>query len=241
MNNKKNANQKRNIKIDTAKVNSLIESIKDNQYQKRYEEFNNDVLKADFDVMSVADMQTMYNDGASLLDEYYLICEDIKCDSNIIMKMHYSMNQLAYYINISTNNELTKAFEKQKNINNKLTRTANAANNNIKNTRKQLDSIITTMISIILTISVITAAIVGVEKINANYILPFLTTIFLFGIIMISFTYSLYQNKLKKSSISIIIISIIITILVWLLSWKVDIGKPFTMNENIQYINNKMS
>lgn len=104
----------------------------------------------------------------------------------------------------------------------------------IKNEQK---SIITTIISIVLAISIIPTAIAGIEHIDGNYILPFLAIIITFGLVMIGYTYSLYQEKFKKRIIIFLVFFGIITGGLWYLAFNFDISVTQKIEQNV-VINN---
>lgn len=94
----------------------------------------------------------------------------------------------------------------------------------IKDFQGDLKTIITTILGIVLAISIIPTAIVGIEKVSANFILPFIATIMLFGMIMIVFIYSIYQSKVKCSTIIIIFLFSVLTALLWFSVWDINIS-----------------
>lgn len=213
--------------IEVTKAKETDKESPNETLEKECKEYNENVKNTDLSKLSEIELQKKYIDGTELLNSYYITCEEFACNANIIMNIHYSINLIMYQINRNTNEYFIKNLTNIKGTNEKLARTISSAKNEIRKTRNQMESILTTVISIILTISVITAAIAGIEKIDANYILPFVATVFLFGTIIISFVYSLYKNKLTITSILLLLFSMIFTISIWFLSWKIDIGKPF--------------
>lgn len=98
--------------------------------------------------------------------------------------------------------------------------------------RKDIQGLITTIISIILTISIIPTAITGIQYIDSNYVLPFLSSIILFGMIMIIFIYNIYQDKIKISTWIILITMLILSIGFWVVSYKTNIANDLR-NDNI--------
>lgn len=113
----------------------------------------------------------------------------------------------------------------------------------LENLQKDMKSITTTIVAIILAISIIPTAISGIQGMNKNYILPFISSIILFGMIMITFTYNIYQDKIKKSTIWIIVITLIITIVLWLSSiffdFDLETKKELKNNETTNNIMNE--
>lgn len=116
---------------------------------------------------------------------------------------------------------------------------------NLENLQKDMKSITTTIVAIILAISIIPTAISGIQDMDKIYILPFVSSIIFFGMIMITFTYSIYQDEIKKSTCCIIIATLIITIGLWLstifLNLDLKTKKELKNNEINNIINEEVT
>lgn len=102
----------------------------------------------------------------------------------------------------------------------------------LEDVKTEQKTMITTILGIVLAISIIPTAITGIEHINPSYILPFLSTIVLFGMIMIAFIYSIYQKELKVSTIVILVLFMVVTVILWLSTWNIDISIIPKVNTN---------
>lgn len=126
----------------------------------------------------------------------------------------------SYQIKVNLENERKKLQENIDSANTQVAQTCQQINE-LKDEQK---SIITTILGIVLAISIIPTAIVGIEKVHPNYILPFISTIALFGMIMIAFIYSIYQSTIKLSTFFILLLFILLTGLLWFSSWNINIS-----------------
>lgn len=115
---------------------------------------------------------------------------------------------------IELNDKLSRTIHNTKNIE----KDAKARTQEIKHIRNDIKSIITTILAIVLTFSIIPTAITAVTNMDANYIIPFIASIAVFGMIMVVFIYSIYQDKLNTSTWVILVISIVICIILWICS-----------------------
>lgn len=194
------------IKKSIPKANTAIE----NDYKIFCEKYKNQ----NFDKYTLKRLKDLYEVGNGLLNQYFII----KCDfdSNIFNQLQHIVNHIMYNIHIQQvsniaeqNRILNNKLEKEIQTVRKLSNEINKKNTEIKKIKNDVKSVTTTIISIILSISIIPTAIAGIEKISPNYILPFLSSVILFGIIMITFIYSIYQDKLRISTWGILIIAII--------------------------------
>lgn len=226
---KKHSNNNNNNKVSFSNINIdkiLNEILKTSKNDKsnEYEEFCNKYIDENFEHYDVATLNNIYDIGNGLLYQYF-VTEDKNCDNEIVKKMQYVINEITYIITtkqfdkLKLQNEeldisLTQTIERAEQLNNNSEKIAQE----VIDIKKDMKSITTTIISIILAISIIPTAIAGIEKISANYILPFLSSIILFGIIMITFIYSIYQDKLKKSTWAILILTTILTEILWIVS-----------------------
>lgn len=217
---KENLNNVSNSSLNTIKiVEDKIKNI--NNKNNEYEEFCNKYINIDFTKDKIEDLKQIYDIGNELLNQYFITNDNI-CENTILIQLQYILSKIMYNINIkqvcdldeknqALNEKLTKAIKTAKELENEARR----KEIEIRHVKNDIKSIMTTIISIILAISIIPTAIAGIEKIAPNYILPFLSSIILFGIIMITFVYSIYQDELKKSTWKILILSIIICFLFW--------------------------
>lgn len=201
------------IEIALAKDNSSVE----NEY--RY--FCNRYENADFTKYNVERLKNIYEIGNELLNQYFITNCNIT-DSNIVIQLQYIIGNIMYNINIKQaysineqNHALNKKLENTINRAELLEKESTKRSQDIRHVKNDVKSITTTIISIILSISIIPTAIAGIQYIDVNYILPFISSIILFGMITIAFVYSIYQDEVKKSTWAILITAIIITIILW--------------------------
>lgn len=228
-----------NSKID---INGIKKSIsKDNTaVENDYKIFCERYRNQNFDKYTLERLKNLYEVGNGLLNQYFII--GCNFDNNIFNQLQHIVNHIIYNINIQQasniakqNRILNSKLEKEIQTVSKLSNEINKKNIEIKKIKNDVKSITTTIISIILSISIIPTAIAGIDKISPNYILPFLSSVILFGIIMIAFIYSIYQDKLKISTWGVLIIAIIICAGFWYSSCYTNIQKELKEeNQNIQ-------
>ena len=226
------------ILIDKAKINKDIKDTETSNENDEYKEFCNQYINVDFSQYKVEELKRIYEIGEGLLNQYF-ITGDIICDNGTIIQIQHIVNAMMYQINMKQAYDLN---EKNKALNKELKGNVNEAKNlrkesqkiasEMKHVKNDVKSIITTIISIILTISIIPTAITAIDKIDANYVLPFLSSIVLFGMIMITFVYSIYQNKIKPLTWCILIITLILTIIFWIISFNKGIVSSTNRTEN---------
>ena len=216
------------IIIDKDKIN---EDIRDNHEsnESEYKEFCSQYINEDLSQYKVENLKKIYEIGNGLLNQYF-IAGNIICDNNTIIQIQYIVNAIMYQINMKQAfdiNEKNKALNKELkgNVNEakKLRKESQKIASEMKHVKNDVKSIITTIISIILTISIIPTAITAIDKIDANYVLPFLSSIISFGMITIIFVYSIYQNKIKLLTWCILLITLILTIIFWVISFNRNI------------------
>lgn len=231
--------EKDKINVQQIKADISIAKNEDNAYQ----EFCSQYTGYNFKIYNVEKLRNIYEIGNGLLEQYFIV-EDKKCNESILIQLQYILSQITYCIfekqseelkkqNLSLNKSLNKATSNAE----KLQKEAKNTTQQVKEVKEEQKNIIVTIISIVLTISIIPTAIAGIQNINGNYVLPFLSSIVLFGIIMISFVYTIYSERFKKRMIVFLTISIIITGLLWYMSFNFDIcltPKNDTDNENVQ-------
>ena len=186
------------IIIDKDKVNKDIQNNENSNENDEYKEFCCQHMNEDFSQCKVEKLKQIYEIGNGLLNQYF-IAGDIICDNNTIIQIQYIVNAIMYQINMKQAydmNEKNKALNKSlsKNVDDakKLKRDSQKMASEMKHVKNDVKSIIATIISIIITISIIPTAITGIDKIDANYILPFLSSLILFGMITIIFIYTIY-------------------------------------------------
>ncbi len=216
------------IKKDIPIDNTAIEN-EYKYYCARYKDIN-------FERYTIEGLKRIYETGNGLLNQYFIT----KCNLKNNIMYHINMKQV---ININKENRnLNKKLENAIKDAECLTKEMNKKSAEIKHIKNDMKSITTTIISIILAISIIPTAIAGIERISPNYILPFLSSIILFGIIMITFVYSIYQEKLKMSTWVVLGISIIICIVFWCTSFINIEKEDIRGNSNIiNYTENSQS
>ncbi len=227
---------------DVSSSNINITEIKKQAYNiiksTEYEEFCQKYMGQNFSSLKAEELKKIYQSGIGLLNQHYITNDTVKSD--IIIHLQYIINNVSYEIwnkqansiatqNNSLNKDLGKAIQKV----DKLEKDAGINKKEIKRMKDDMKSVTTTIISIILAISIIPTAITGIEKIDANYILPFLSSIILFGMIMIVFTYSIYQDRVKKSTWAILIIGLILSIAFWIISFALDIKNVSESDDNL--------
>lgn len=199
--------------------------------------FCEDFLEKDFSKEKSIILKQTYEDGVELLNTYYITNSEDIIEMSILQQVQFIVMKINYEIenrqlkevlrrNRELNNELIKAMNKAETIE-KQTKSDKKEIEHIKNDMK---SITTTIISIILAISIIPTAIAGIERMDSNYILPFIATIILFGMVMITFVYSIYQDKIKTSTWIILISMLVATIICWTSS----IIPILNINKNIE-------
>lgn len=166
-------------------------------------------------VLSVTDL--LINDCHSekgfitgLYENFALLCYEYQ---------KLSLRCESYQIKDNLNKEAMCLQEKVDGLNKQI----KIAKKNVGEIKNDTKNIVTTMLGIILAISIIPTAIVGIEKVNVNFILPFISTIILLGMIMIIFVYSIYQDSIKLSTDFIVILFMILTCVLWWMSWNWDI------------------
>ena len=208
--------------------------------EKEYKRFCRKYTGIDFSNYKVRDLKHICDIGNGLLDQYFIVSgkdTDVFEDKNIIIKLQHIVNLMVYTIMNKENQELyvqNKSLNEQlrKNIKDaqELRNESNKKNEEIEHIKNDMKSITTTIISIILAISIIPTAIAGIEKMESNYIIPFISTVMLFGMVMITFVYSIYQDKIKTSTWIILISMLVATIICWTSS----IIPILNINKNIE-------
>ena len=219
--NSNNLNDVGNSNINIEEILKAIDTILKNTDQNEYIEFCEKYIGQDFETYKVEELKNIYEIGNGLLNQYF-VTQNGNLDKDLVAQLQYIVSNIMY--NVITKQVNNTRIE-HKALNNKLEKNIKQAEElnedfrkekmDVKNIKKDMKSITTTIISIILAISIIPTAIAGIEKISADYILPFLSSIILFGIIMITFVYSIYQDKLKISTWIILAIAIALCSCFW--------------------------
>ncbi|MCI9063285.1 MAG: hypothetical protein HFJ17_01595 [Clostridia bacterium] len=232
------------LDVSQIKITILEDDInsKENISNNLYKKFCDDYLQKDFEKIKSRELKKIYEDGIELLNTYYITNAKRKINE-FIFQIQFITIKINSVIENRQNRELIKRNEELSVKLYKTIETAEKLEKNIEEEREKLKhvkndmkSITTTIISIILAISIIPTTVAGIEKISPDYILPFLSSVVLFGIIMISFVYTIYQDKLKKTTWIMIVTAIILCIFFWCISFKITIKK-----ENTDYINEQQT
>lgn len=244
----KNSNKKElinNNRINKTKIILVTNQNKNNiDIEKDCKNFCQQYSEVSFQDYSIEDLKRICNEGQGLINTYFITCLAKEINQTIV-RLEYIVSNASYTLN-------TKQIEKIKETNLKLSNNirttmhkARKLEKELKNKTRQIEnvkneqkSIITTIISIVLAISIIPTAVSGIQNINSNYILPFMTSIVLLGIIMISFTYSIYIERFKKRIAVFLILIIAICIGVWYMSFNFDISIQNTKEDSKNEIKN---
>ena len=203
-------------KIKRTISTSDTSTVQMNQYSQFIDNYSN----KDLEELSFDKLQEIYDNGLGLLNQYVIVMNSDDYNHSMINQMHGILNKILFVINnklLEQSSRLVKDQEKIK--------------KNIKESRKTLielksdyKSLIPTMLGIFLGVSIISTAVTGIEKISANYVLPFISTIALLGMLMVAFMYSIYHKKPNKLIGKVMTWFTIITIALWIMSWKWDIS-----------------
>lgn len=192
-----------------------------------YEEFCNNSNSSNFENLKIEELEKIYGDGDYLLDLYYITKKQnpnkTLCKPVTIMQIQYIMGNAIHAIQ-------NKRYEKEEDISEHIKdigQQIDSAKSEIKDINNNVNNIITTIISLVLSISVINSAIVGIENISPNYIIPFVSSIIFFGMLIIFFIYSIHRKDMPIKSIILLIMAFAVTVLLWIASmykW-IDISK----------------
>lgn len=187
------------------------------------QEFCNKYKNEDFDVYNIEELKEIYDKGKGLLDTYF-IAEEIekKDEKNIIIQLQYTITCVNNTCHVKElkilkddTNELAKKVNETVNRAEKLEKDTKNSTKEIKHIKNDMKGILTTILALVLTFSIIPTAIAAINGMDPNYILPFISSILVFGMTMVMFIYSIYQDKLKISTWIIFIICICICIVLW--------------------------
>lgn len=233
-NKNKGSNEVSNLKrtylfeLDNQKINTeLTNDNKKVENENVYNEFCNKYIGKNLKELTIEELEKIYNDGNMFLDLIYDISNNSipKEVSTTTIKLQYILTNVIYEIenkkyeknnksSIELQNRISSTINQNKAQKNELSQTKRE----IKRIRNDINSIMATIISIVLTISIISSAVVGIENIDSNYIIPFISSIIFFGMIMILFIYSIYKNHIRVSSWIILAITFILCIGLWIAS-----------------------
>ena len=214
------------IVINNNKIEKELSQNKTNKEVSEdvYKVFTNRILNANLANYGEKELKELYDKCQGLIDEYYITHEHLKIDQEKISKLQYAAMSILYNLNLKAKEEINKKIREQDRISNLIKKQAKSISRDNRIIKQEMKTIVVTIIAIVLAISIIPTAISGIEKINPNYVLSFLSSIILFGILMIAFVFSIYDIKLKRITLLIIYVFIVIFIITWLLSWKIDIS-----------------
>lgn len=224
------SNLKRNylFELDNKKINiELTDDNKKVQNENVYSEFCDKYIGKNLKELSIEELEKIYNDGNMFLDLIYTTSNNStqKEVSTTTMKLQYILTNVIYEIENKKYEKNDKSSAELQNRINSTISQNKAQKNELSQTKRELkrirndvNSIMSTIISIVLTISIISSAVVGIENIDSNYIMPFISSIILFGMIMILFIYSIYKNSIRVSSWIILAIMFILCIGLWIAS-----------------------
>lgn len=221
---KQNKNKNNSMNVGHLNFSKLEKDIstEENVSESVYKKFCEVYLEKDFEKIKSSELKKIYEDGIELLNNFYITNKD-KEISNTIFQIQFitikinsviekRQNQELMRRNRELNNNLSEMINRAE----KLEKDANYEKEEIKHMKNDIKSIITTILAIVLAFSIIPTAISAMENINANYILPFVSSIILFGMLMTIFIYSIYQDKIKLITWFISGIMIMICILLWI-------------------------
>lgn len=223
------------LRINTQKIKNISEYDvpKDNT---RYNEFCNKILNDDLSKKTIKELETLIDSGNGLLTEYYLL-DSNNVSQDIISKMQYALSTVIYTMNKMTTEKIDRQQKVQASMTKKTQIDIKNANRDNKNLKSQIESIIGTIFAIIFSVSIPTAAIAGITLIDPRFILPFVATLILFGMIIIIFILSIYNVKIRKMPMRIFITTIIITVLLWALCWNIKIELTPKEINNVEIYN----
>lgn len=239
----KEKNNKECNKLNVQKVNIDIDKDKDkdvySEITKDFDQYSDidDLKQYDIDFLT-----QLYNNIIYSLNSFHNNnnAADIM-NYNRIMKLHFTCNNIIFVIeskkyedNNIKSELMQKKIEDNISLNKKIKKEMIKTKLGLKKIERQVSSVLATIISFVLSISIISSAIIGIEHINSNYILPYVSTLIFFGMIMILFIFSIYKNKIKFRSWFFIVITCIVSILLWVYSINsvVNISNQNLKNED---------
>ena len=201
---------------------------------KEYCELN---FNKDFQTCHIEELEKLYEELNTYIIMYDLESENSMYNNGLVYKMQFILSKIAYpKATVETKNTLLEMEKIKKDIDNTYNSIKRVEENHqktfgeVKHLKNDMKSIITVFISVIITISIIPTALSGIDKIDPNYILPFISSVILFGLIIVTFVYTIYQDKIKLISLCILLIMIILTMILWIFSYNVAISKKENQN-----------
>lgn len=176
----------------------------------------------DLKTYGIHTLKNVCDEGNGLLNMYFITENIGKVDTTIIMQLQYITMNATYTLNIK---QMENTRQSTVTLREKLNTTIHSATKlekdamytakELKDMKNDIKGIITTILAIVLTFSIIPTALTAIEKLPIDYVLPFVSSIIIFGMFMAIFIYSIYEDRIKWSTWLILIISIIICICLW--------------------------
>ncbi len=166
-----------------------------------------------------------------ILEDTKSIIYDCYSTPNFNTNIYRNFSVLSFeYQRLSLKFETASAEEKIQELDNRT----NQFDEKIENFENDLKNHLGTLVGLFLTFTLIPTAITGITMINGKFILPFVATLILFGMLMIVFIYILNHVKINKNACVVISIMIAIVVLLWCIACFSNIDISF--NGNAQHI-----
>lgn len=212
------------INLDREKIKETAkENTKNINIIEDCKKFCRNYSNKDFMKYNIFKLKNICDEGNGLLDTYFITEESKQENAGFIIQLEYIIMSANYTLvskqmentrqkTIEFNEKLNKTTHNAK----KLEEDAKLRTEEIRHIKNDIKSIITTILAIVLAFSIIPTAITAITKIDTNYILPFMSSIILFGMFMVIFIYSIYQDKIKISTWAVFITAIIICMILWI-------------------------
>ena len=156
-------------------------------------------------LVDLEEIEEILDNTAGIIEECYSTPK-----FNPSMYKKFSILSLEYQ-RLSIRYESTSAEDKFL----KLEKKTNELENKTKDFEGDLKNHLGTLVGLFLTFTLIPTAISGITLIDGKYILQFVATVVLFGILMVTYIYVLNHVKISKASWIVMSIIILITILLW--------------------------
>ena len=238
--NKENNVNQENEDLELQKINADKNQKDDSTFEKFCEKYCEDNFNKEFQNFPLEKLQQSYEELNTYVIMYDLECKNSEYNNRLVYKMQFILSKIAYAkASVEAKNTLLEMEKIKEDINDTYNSVKKVDAKNaktfgeVKHIKNDIKSIITVFISVIITISIIPTALSGIDKIDPNYILPFISAIILFGLIIITFVYTIYQDKLKSISLIILLSVIIMTIFLFVFSYNVSISKEIEINNSI--------
>lgn len=201
------------INLDREKIKHTTENNeKEINILEGCEKFCDKYKNENFTTYDIEKIREICDEGNELLDNYFIFGKFEIIDSPIIAQLQHIITNAICTLNIK---QMENSREEAVKINTELNNNIKEKAKEIKEIKDDVKSIITTVLAIVLAFSIIPTALEAVDKIDVNYVMPFILSIIVFAMFMTMFIYTIYQNKIKWISWAIFIISIIICVLLW--------------------------